>query len=281
MAKALATVLIGDRYVQEWQRWFRPSWEAYAQRHGYEIVVFTDYIDKTPRAQERSRNWQKLLILETEELSRFEHVVWLDSDVMVNFHRAPCIVGAHDSDLVGLVSDRLQTWENSERHDNVLRRIVPLDGRPATFAEQYRLAELPAGVEDYSNTGVMVLRRHHREVLRHVYDQYRETAGSAKEETPLSYHLYKNELVKPLDSRFNRTWVSELVHHYPFLYYPSTRASPAGQPLLTLCVNTAWHNCWFMHFTAEMCRSQGQSFCLRDDAAYVWPQCDDPLRLQL
>lgn len=281
MTKALATVLIGERYMQKWQRWFLPSWEAYAHTHGYAIVALTDYVDKTPRGSERSANWQKLLILESPELSRFDHVVWVDSDILINFHRAPCIVETHASDLIGLVSDRAQTWNNPERYDNVVRRGVPLGGRPPTFAEQYGLAGLPSGVEDYSNTGVIVLRPHHREILRHVYDSYKENAGSAKEETPLSYHLYKNGLAKHLDSRFNRTWVSELVQHYPFLYYPSTRASAMGPALLTLCVNTAWHNCWFLHFTGEDCASQGQKFSLRGDVASVMLNCDDPLRLQL
>ncbi|MEW5726374.1 MAG: hypothetical protein AB1918_00970 [Pseudomonadota bacterium] len=266
--KALATVVIGDRYVSEWERWFRPSWEAYGRKHGYDVIAIGDHIDPGPRGRARTPNWQKLLVLEAEQLAGYDDVVWVDADILINHHSAPCIVTHHDSPLVGVVSDKLALY-SSEKRDTVVARSAPLGGKKPRCADYYRDAGLPAGVDDYSNTGVMVLKPHHRAELRRVYDTAEETPFSAKEETPLSHHLHGNALVKPLDPRFNRIWSSAMIENYPWLSHMACRRHPAGPMLVGLAVNAAWHNSWFLHFTDDRLEDGGQSFSLRNDVGFV------------
>lgn len=280
MKKALATVVIGDQYVREWNSLFRPSWDAYAARHGYEIVPIYAPVDPSPRAHERSYNWQKLLVLEHPDLAGFDHVVWLDTDIMINPDTAPCIVTHHASDKVGLVSNKQWLYSNPERMDNLVnRRRNAHCGEIHVPPDHYRAAGLPEDVDDYSNTGVIVLNPSHRDVLRHVYDCYEENPGSAKEESPLSYHLYKHDLVKPLDHRFNKPWLNHLVEHYPFLLKIGTRKGRHNELLTMVAAMMAYQNNWFLHFTGELIADNaGNGIYLRLDAARV-RQCDNIMAL--
>lgn len=275
MSKAIATVVIGDRYVNDWNACFRPSWEKYAAKYGYKIVAITDPIDSSRRAFKRSYNWQKLLVLEHPELRGFDDVVWLDSDIMINAYKAPCIVSEHASDKVGLVSNKQWLYSNPELFERVMTRIGDGDFK---VSDKYTNAGLPCDLDDYSNTGVMVMRPHHKEIMRHVYDNYTETPKSAKEETPLCHYLYSNGLVKAIDPRFNRPWIYELVSSYPSLLRASIRRSQVGPILLGLATTTALHNCWFLHFTDDRAGLGGERTPLRPDASAVF-DCPDILTL--
>ncbi|MEW5727188.1 MAG: hypothetical protein AB1918_05115 [Pseudomonadota bacterium] len=280
--KALVTVVIGQPCVDEWNRFFRPTWEEYARRHGYDIIAIPHYIDKSPRGTSRSPHWQKLRILEREDVRGYKNVVWLDSDILINYHLAPCIVTHHASERVGLVSERQTVHESPVAGEIFLARHERFAGRFPSCREKYQMAALPPDVDDYSNTGVIVLRPDlHRGTLAEVYAGYEENAGSAKEESPLSYHLYKNDLVKPLDSRFNLIWYREMVTNYPVCLSSGLRMSDAGRTIISLCVNMAWHNSWFMHFTGDRVDDLNGSYRTRDDVGYVFTSVDDILKLHL
>ena len=66
---AITTICTGAAYLADWQRYARKSWEAYAQRHGFELVVFEKPLDSSDRAQGRSPAWQKCLVLDHLEHS--------------------------------------------------------------------------------------------------------------------------------------------------------------------------------------------------------------------
>ena len=101
--KCLATLLIGEAYRDMWRQHFEKSWREYAKRHGYDIVVVDRHIDRSERGRKRTPHWQKCLILEHEEVRQYEHVVWVDADVIINFHTAPCIVGCNEPGKIGIV----------------------------------------------------------------------------------------------------------------------------------------------------------------------------------
>ncbi|GAB6054083.1 hypothetical protein JCM17960_29030 [Magnetospira thiophila] len=253
-AKALVTVLIGDFHQQLWETHFKPTWEPYAAAHGYDIIVIDDYIDRSNKAQERRPHWQKCLILEHPDVQDYAHVVWLDGDVAINFHQAPCVVNAHGSDRIGVLS-----YANTLKYIDGIsvleqRLHTALQGQPygRRIVDRYTEAGLPGDVTDWTNTGVMVLRPPlHREVLRAVYDQYEETPLSMADNMPLSYHLFKNDLVKPLDPRFNCDIMYALLEHYPFILWPAEREN--GR-LRAMVANAVWGNNYFIHYTGGLGR---------------------------
>lgn len=253
--KALVTIIIGDETRHFWQTYVRDSWEKYANRYGYDIVIIEGYLDDSPKGHARRIPWQKCLILEDPRVQRYESAVWIDADILINYHRSPCIVEHHQSDLIGVVSWK-DIYNTPERVDNLQNRYwsflpeVLRNGhsKHPPIPELYRWAGLPASdeVDDRTSTGVIVLKpRLHREVMHHIYHHYEENVFTIKEEVPLSYHIFKEKLAKAIDPRFNVFWDREIMEKYPFLFNDETRKDKI---LISYCVNASWHNSYFLHF---------------------------------
>jgi len=273
-SKALVTLLLGDDYKRMWEAVFRPAMDAYAARHGYDIVTVDTLIDDSARGRARGPHWQKCLILDHPEVKRYDDVVWIDADIMVNPHTSPCIVenararadatGCHG---IGLVSHN-EVYATTEKEENgwgrsfrAAKETFYRETGP-TPRERYRMAGLPEDVDDMANTGVMVLKPgRDDDLLHHVYETYEENALSASEQMALCYEAFKQGRVTPIDPRFNRVWTETWIEHYPFLFSDENRKD---QMLIALCVNAAFHNCYFLHFIAD-----GRS---RTDAALVKPE---------
>jgi hypothetical protein len=248
--KALVTLLIGDDYRRRWEKTFRGTMELYAEKHGYDIIALDRYLDASDFGRSRPPHWQKLLILEQPEVRRYEHAVWIDADILVNHHHAPCIVAAGGvSDKIGLVPYSIAEMGTPRRSDNRYHRR-PQGGRSPAFAEWYRFYGIARpgerDVDDFTNTGVLVFKPHvHDEFLRWVYETGHEVAGAHQENGPLSYHIFRLGLANPLDERFNVSWNGEMAEHYPFLL---ARRNFEDRMLAGLCVNAAWNNAYFLHF---------------------------------
>src|SRR5215208_6072431 len=105
MSKAIVTAIIGDKHRNLWERHARDSWERYARRHGYEIVLVEDVIDSTDVGKSRSVPWQKLLIFSQPRIAGFERVVWIDADVVINDADAPDVAAGVPLEKIAAVED--------------------------------------------------------------------------------------------------------------------------------------------------------------------------------
>ncbi len=262
--KALVTLNIGEKYKNMWRDSFADTWFKYAEKHGYDVVSIEDYIDRSAFGYARSPHWQKCLILEDAETQDYEYVVWIDSDIMINYHTAPCIVAANERDndesKVGAVTWQGSERPNPERFENGIKRVW--NGNQAawvralenpTFQKFFELGGYPMDRDDTMNTGVLVLKPDkHRDVLRHVYETYQENPHTSKEQMALCHYLLSNDLVNPIDSRFNKIWDTVMIESYPFLSMP---ALTADTRMSALCVNTAYHNSYFLHFLSGPSRA--------------------------
>jgi hypothetical protein len=234
--------------------------ELYARKHGYDLIAFDSHLDPSERGTSRPPHWQKLLILEQPAVRRYEHVVWVDADIMINHHHAPCIVtAAGAAEKIGIVPYSVSELGTPRRADNRYHRRG-VDGRSPSFAEWYRhfgiaLPGMP-DVDDFTNTGVLVLRPpQHGPFLRWVYENCAEIPGAHQENGPLSYHIFRRGLASALDERFNVSWSGEIIEHYPFLL---ARRNFDNHTLVSLCVNAAWHNAYFLHFVGEAARGSAR-----------------------
>lgn len=279
--KALTTMVIGSDYRSMWDGLYRKSVEAYAARHDYELVVIDANIDPRPKAAERTPHWQKCLILEHPRLRDREHVAWIDADIFVNFRSAPCIVEhyrAADGGRGGIGAVPWGgTFTTAEAIDNRWHRAhrfgsgIFRRARGPTPPERYAEAGLPPDQPDMVNTGVLVLRPdRHAGFLREVYETGTENPHSAMEQMWLSYRIYQEGLLTPLDARFNKIWSEEVVQNYPFLLNTATRQQ---LPIIALCVTTAWLNGYFLHFLADG--------LTRGDVRYILTMFDDPSRISM
>jgi hypothetical protein len=240
MNKAIVTAIIGDRHRQLWQTTARASWEQYARKHGYALIVIEQPIDQGPLASQRSLAWQKLLVLSLPEIQRYDRVVWLDGDILINHETAPCVVSNVPPERIGAVRD--QPLLSHPSLAVPFARNNKWQGSPADLARRrYQLNGLEPAFDYYLNTGVLVLSpRHHRDALESVYQRHRETEFSYSEQLGLSHEILSRGLHHAIDPRFNTLWLEYKVAFYPFLL--------AAPSLLPLCLATAMSNNFFLHF---------------------------------
>ena len=241
--KAIVTLIVGQRHAQLWQTLALPSWQRYAARHGYEIVALDRFPDESSFARERHLTWQKMLVLGHPAVARFERVLWLDSDIIINDAVAPCPVEQTPPERVGAVAD--QALLSHPALATPFARINHAQGGVAEVARAgYRVNGLEPPCDFWLNSGVLVLSPAiHRELFEEIYRGSKPLANVYDEQFPLTYELVRRGLYQPIDPRFNQLWLE-----YKAASYPLLRVAPA---LLSMCVATALDNSFFLHFAGR------------------------------
>ena len=263
-SKAIVTLAIGKRYLENWQDFCGANWQKYADRHGYDIICIEKPLDDSERAQKRSPCWQKCLILGEESVQKYDRVVWVDADVLINWANAPCIVEGVAVDKVGAAPEWATPNEqlSAEARDRLFETwgITDEKNERDTYVKYGIAPEFDRIVQD----GIMVLSpSHHRSILEKVYRECEETGFG---EMPwLSYELLKADRVQWIDPRFSTVWSVHKALYYPFLLpKPKTKASlfdrakgkllAKGVPPRLVdrraseCATTALINTFFLHF---------------------------------
>jgi len=247
-SKALVTLVSGSAYQDTWRKFCLPGWKAYADRYGYDIVALTKHIDGSAVGMGRPVHWQKLLIAEHPLVRDYPHVVWLDSDIAINPHTAPCIVEEAERGAggIGVVVDFYPDAALAQaviRRQGMFQQTLNQGGR--TWKGVYRDLGFNTDLDRGFNAGVMVIRPSvHASVLRQVYDTYQQTPISWFENGPLSYHLMHFHDVTELPSAFNVNFPHALYAYYPFLMMREF----ANETLMRLAVNVIADNAYFLHF---------------------------------
>lgn len=268
--RAIVTMLVGDRYISEWDQYCRNNWLAYGKRHDCDVVVLTEPVLPSAVTRERTLHWQKLLIPSLPALRQYQQVAWLDGDILINSSHAPSIFESHDPERIGVVDilprmrQRLDGMTVEQRWVYLLLRAQsiskdqPWAGMAAYesgFGNPYASDGLEPAPKEFINTGVLVFNpERHAAFFRTVFKKYpRNSRNGDFEQTPLSFEILASGQAQLLDSRFNTIWALEAAHHYPFLFGPRfIRPTPQDwrewQWLARQCVTNAFFNSYFLHF---------------------------------
>jgi len=245
--KAIVTLAIGDRYQAQWENICRKNWQSYADKHGYDLICITQPLDQSERAQKRSPAWQKCLILSQSFSQKYEQIVWMDADILIN-PNAPCIAKDVPLNKVGGTEDFIfPTPELYKKAHNIIMGRIGL-----SFGEDQNLIKdfytrngLPDDCTQVIQTGVLVLSpSHHREILEEIYYTYEDLGSSLMnnyEMPPLSYELVKNSLFYSLNYKFNSIYIYDLALKDPDLIR-------ASQDKLNELTRSALKGCYFLHF---------------------------------
>lgn len=198
----LVTIAIGERYLAEYNRLFRPSQQAYAARHGYDFKVITDWL-----GPERDRNcisFQKILVASQPWSIDYDVIVFVDADIFIN-PEAPEIPYWLLEGRIGCVNEwfsgrpqfaKARGWEQSTRDYYKLGSdefVVPHD-------------------DVLINTGVLVMQPLlHGDFLEDIYKRRIGAApghrrGFHYEQAAIGYELMKAEMYTLLDGRWNALW---------------------------------------------------------------------------
>lgn len=266
--KAIVTLAIGKNYRDRWYGLCYANWRRYAELHGYDVLCIDSPLDESPRAKSRSACWQKCLILGDQRVQKYNRVVWVDSDILINPH-SPCIVDRVPEDKVGAVemfaclSESMPGSTPQILQDRAIQ-FWKWTNSFRSSREFYLISGLPEISLGTIQTGVMVLSpRYHRSFLEEAYYNHEDSIEHAGEMQHVSYKIVKANCVHWLDYRFNRLWIECMLRDYPFLLprdTPENRAIRAwkrltrGNPFLppksiaTACLATAFINNYFLHF---------------------------------
>ena len=256
MKKALVTLAIGEKYRGVWNGICRKGWQAYAERHGYDVLMFDQPLDDGPRARKRSPAWQKCLILGPSVAGGYDRVVWVDSDILIN-PLAPSIVDTVPVEKIGAVDETV--IPTAEERATIVRLCIDnyrksgdakltryweatLDGR-----DWHAWYGLPRQFSPIVQTGVMVLSpRHHRELLKHVYNTYEDSGDPYMnyEMRPLSHEVQSHQLQHWIDPRFN--W---MVYLFVLRARMKTGQDPSDQRMFCFLLEQYLRN-HFLHFGA-------------------------------
>ena len=199
---AIVTLLIGEECTLQYNKFCKKSVEEYAKKHNFDIFLIDYLIDNS---EEKHVAWQKLLIGKIEELKKYETLIWIDSDIVINSKDAPNIIENIPKDRISAV------------------RYHPLLSQPLFYfahhrvsnglsAEEFnlnllRLHNLEAHPKCLINSGVLVIPKDLLHVLENTYYKYKELKNNQhQEQVFLSYELYVNKLIYFLDDRFNAVW---------------------------------------------------------------------------
>jgi len=273
LSKALVTLNLGQMYRDRWQRFCAANWQAYADRHGYNIICIDQPLDTSAKAQTRPVNWQKCLILEHEQVQHYDRVVWVDSDILIN-PNAPCIVAEVPEQKVGGVNmfgSAAPLTAQLTPQEKLVDRVAKYWGWSfATGQQMYQANGLPPDFGDLLQTGVMVFSaQHHRVILREIYNQRNAQLGAYDpgEMEEVSYALLQANLIHWIDYRFNRLWIECAARDYPFLL-PKAEPEPLplrawkrfrrgharypDRKLARACVAAALLNNYFLHFAGTV-----------------------------
>lgn len=270
--KAIVTIAVGDAYLRLWRGKCQKGWQKYADKYDYDVICIETPLDDSERARQRSASWQKCLIFGHEDIEKYERVVWVDADIVINFENAPCIAAAVPIEKVGAVN----AWAmpTPELAQVALDRLYDYWGESCTIRDRtaqdyYASYGIAADFDQVVQAGVLVFSPpHHRRLLEKVYFDYEETGKGNFEMRPLSYELIKADYVHWLDHRFNLVWLVYKVLYYPFLLEEprlenrifakikqklfSISHELSRSELNKLCVAAAFKNSFFLHFAGNL-----------------------------
>ncbi len=268
MKKAIITLAVGKRYEAMFEKDCRSLWSQYAHINGFDLIVHTKPLDDSTKAQSRSPSWQKCLVLSDSAVQKYDQVVWVDSDILINPNSPDITVGVPLEKIGAVDQYATPTQEDYQLH---LKRIYKYWKQNQikyfecfTPTDFHKIYGLEGKFESVVNAGVMVLSpKHHKDLLEHIYHEY-EDKGSQMlyEMRPLSYEVLTRKLEHWVSPKFNIIWPDLKTYAYPFF---TTQKSVFERglnkfgielhaSLLRKCVTTAFLNSYFLHFAGGSTR---------------------------
>lgn len=249
--RALVTMAVGDRYLCCWQQVARPTWTAYADRHGIDIVVIRAPVDASARAAARSVAWQKCLVPAQPWAMRYRRLCWVDADILIN-PDSPDIFNDVPDGQIGATSvhDQLSRSEKHVLLERVHRRRFSEADIDPVWAETqvglYRAAAIDTQRVDMIQTGVVVFDpERHAGVFAASYAYDRDTI--AYEQPSLSHEIWESGRFHRISARWNWGLFDAVALHYPmYLGDDGRMTGPANE--FAVIAGRELHSAYFLHF---------------------------------
>jgi hypothetical protein len=256
----LATIAIGEQYLQPFMKYAYHTWEMYCHRHDLGLILFDEDLISPDHPKWKKATWQKYLIAEAVSNSKLnvENVCYLDTDILIS-PLAPNIFRSANESKINIVSKR---FDLPIELDEILRRLAFLRNRfyspeyPLDSSLFIKLGDLyqSISVKEQSNeacSGVFVFNlKIHGDLISDFYFQYDQhvlSPTNGGDQTHFNYFVQSNGLDSWLDYRFQALWTYEISSRYPFLY--SDHRENLG--LIKQCIEASLFTNYFLHFAGS------------------------------
>lgn len=235
---AIVTLVVGDKYKSNWEKFCKKSFEDYAKKHNFDLFLIEHAIDNSAKAQKKNLAWQKLLIGTIDELKKYETLIWIDADIIINVNFAPNILEGIPKDRVGVVR-----YHPLLSHPLFSKVFVNTEGRKSS--EEFNLEILKAHRLQIStkcliNSGVLVIPKNLLYILESTYYKYASMSHPQhQEQVFLAYELYYNNLTYFIDDKFNAVW---------YEYKNGPYFKDQSKELNTQLIKKILNEVYFLHF---------------------------------
>ena len=224
MKVCFGIISIGKSYLEEFERLFKPSVESYCKLYGYDLKVFTEFLDPTHK-QPDTISFQKCLV--PSFLMDYDLVVVLDADIYIHNYTPPIHL-VELGDKIGIVNEVAQSaTEEYQRLVNV--------GFADNATDYYRKVELDLHTDKILNTGLIVCNpKLHASYLKSIYEKYVDKSighprGFHYEQACIGYDVQKDDMYTLLPSMWNWIYVHSQMTNQPirayFVHFAGLRGS--------------------------------------------------------
>jgi hypothetical protein len=228
MKKAIVTLAIGEKYIKLFDQFCRKNWTNYCKKYDFDLIVIKKYLDGSDRAIKRSPAWQKLLICSQDWSIKYDHLVWIDADILINYENADDICKNIPINKISAV----EAWSipNRRVHDISLKRLYNywdkvgieyINNFEPDLYYKKRGIFTGNGIEAVMQTGVFACSpTYHKDLFEHIYYSYEDTHGAEwnYEMPAMSYEIIKNNLQNWIIPEFNYCVTDIASAYYPFIF---------------------------------------------------------------
>lgn len=148
--KAIVTFTIGDKYNQNFDKYFEKSILRYCLKYDYDFIRLTEPLDPNVHFNTRANGMliQKLLITTQDWSHEYDYLVWIDSDIYIT-------ESAEDICSFINVSDNIFSNHNSSNKIFMCNQSTQINRRMRLFNQLTRGFELDA-LTWYRDRGIIV-----------------------------------------------------------------------------------------------------------------------------
>ena len=206
MNVCIGIVCIGQKYIQEFETTFRPSVEQYAKKQGYDLKIFTDFLD-SKHTHPDCISFQKCLV--PSMLKDYDCVIVMDADIYIHENTPP--IHTRLNNKIGIVNEVGQISGEDYR----------ALGFPSEPTEYYKLAGFQLNTHKILNTGVMLCDpKLHSKFLEDIYDKYISKAPNHPrrfhyEQACIGYELQTQQMFALLENSWNYLYIFNKLLNIP------------------------------------------------------------------
>jgi len=239
MKIAVVVFVIGEKYINNFNKYFKNNLVSYCIKYNYELFILNELIRNEPNMNNKKFYWQRMLI--PDKFKDYDFVLSIDSDIHVNTNSPPLPLNQIPIGKIGAINER-KYCNNYEWREMVQIR----SGWEKTGKEWHALSGENKDYNDHINGGFIIYQpKYHAEQLLELYNNNISNYSKyhQDDQSILSIFFIDNNLIYWLDERYNKIW-----YFWKEIFYPNFNILP--NDIKKMYIKNFINLNYFTHFTS-------------------------------